>query len=126
MEESKDEPFVELTAEQLIDLLEELVDLVELHPRNNLNLCLMGGMSEVLAIIFSHNNDAVRRTACRVFSSVTTRNTDVQNFAAKSGAINLANQLDRETTPQMREAVLGCLSSFLNAANFAGKRQYIE
>lgn len=70
MEETKEEPFVELTAEQLVELIEELTDLVELHPRNNLNLCLMGGMSEVLCLIFSHENDSVRKQACRVFSSV--------------------------------------------------------
>ena len=57
MEEEKVEPFVELTAEQLVELIEELTDLVELHPRNNLNLCLMGGMTEILCLIFSHEND---------------------------------------------------------------------
>jgi len=38
----------------------------------------------------------------------------------------LAGQFDREETPQMREAILGSLSAFLKAANFEGKRQYIE
>lgn len=125
MEESKEEPFVELSADQLLELVEEMGDLVELHPRNNLNLCLMGGMTELLAIIFSHEHEPIRRGACRVVSSATTRNPDVQSFALKSGAINLASQLDRATTPQLREAVLGCLSSFLNASNFAGKKQYL-
>jgi len=114
-----------MSSGKLVELLEELTDLVELHPRNNLNLCLMGGMTEVLAIIVSHEDDSVRKGACRVFSSVTTRNPDVQGFAMKSGAINLASQLEREKTPQLREAVIGCLSSLVNAANFAGKRQYI-
>jgi len=126
MEEAKEEPFVELTNEKLVELIEELTDLVELHPRNNLNLCLMGGMTEVLCLVFSHENDAVRKAACRVFSSVVSNNPDVQDFAAKSGAMNLAGQLERETTPQMREAVLGCLSAFLKAANFPGKRAYIS
>ena len=126
MEEEKEEPFVELTTEKLVELIEELTDLVELHPRNNLNLCLMGGMTEVLCLIFSHENDQVRKAACRVFSSVVSNNPDVQDFAAKSGAINLAGQLEREATPQMREAVLGCLSAFLKAANFPGKRAYIS
>jgi len=71
-------------------LLEELMDLVELHSRNNLNLCLMGGMTEVLCLMISHENDAVRKAACRIFSTVVSNNPDVQDFAAKSGAINLA------------------------------------
>jgi len=75
------------------------MDLVELHSRNNLNLCLMGGMTEILCLIFSHESDAVRKAACRVFGSVVSNNPDVQDFAARSGAINLAGQMERETTP---------------------------
>ena len=86
----EEEPFVELTSAKLLALLEELIDLVELHPTNNLNLCLMGGMSETLCLIFSHQDDSVRKAACRVFGSVVQNNPDVQGFAAKSGAINLA------------------------------------
>merc|ERR1712018_225654 len=114
------------STEKLVELIEELMDLVELHSRNNLNLCLMGGMTEILCLIFSHESDAVRKAACRVFGSVVSNNPDVQDFAAKSGAINLAGQLEREATPQMREAVLGCLSACLKAANFPGKRAYIS
>lgn len=102
-----------------------MIDLVEIHPRNNINLCLMGGMSEVMCLIFSHEDDRVKKTACSVFTSVVTNNLEVQNFASKSGAINLAGQLEREKTPQMRDAILGCLSMFLKAANFDGKRKYI-
>merc|ERR1712226_859111 len=82
-------------------------------------------MTELLAIIFSHDNDAIRKGACRVVSAVTARNPDVQSFAMKSGAINLASQLEREKTPQLREAIIGSLSSLLNAAIFPGKRHYI-
>ena len=61
-----------------------------------------------------------------MFSSVVTNNPDVQEFACKEGAINLAVLLEREKTPQMREAILGCLSAFLKGSNFVGKRIYIE
>jgi hypothetical protein len=50
-----------LTPDQLVDLLAELQELVELHPRNNLNLCLSGGMTEILALIFSHPDKEVRK-----------------------------------------------------------------
>jgi len=40
------------STEALVDLLEEMTDLAELHARNNLNLCLMGGMTALLSLIF--------------------------------------------------------------------------
>jgi len=47
----------------MMEDLEELIDLVELHPRNNLNLCIMGGMFELLSLGFSYPNDGVQRMA---------------------------------------------------------------
>ena len=44
----------------------------------------------------------------------------------KVGAVNLTVQFEREFTPKMKEAVLGCLSNFLKGSNFAGKRQFIS
>lgn len=70
-------PNKENTSEKLIDILEELQELVELHPRNNLNLCLSGGMQEVLALILSHPDATVRKQACRIFSAVNSNNSAV-------------------------------------------------
>ena len=50
----------------------------------------------------------------------------MQDFAAKSGAINLTAQFDIETEPRMKESVFNCLSSFLKAQNFPGKRKFIS
>lgn len=36
---------------KLNDLLDELLELVELHQRNNLNLCLTGGLLTLLEIL---------------------------------------------------------------------------
>jgi hypothetical protein len=80
----------------LVDLLEEMQDLCELHPRSNLNFCLFGGMHELMALIFSHPSEQVRRLACSIFSAITQNNPEVQEFANKSGAINLVVQLERE------------------------------
>jgi len=38
----------------------------------------------------------------------------------------LAGQLEREQTPEMRDAIFGALSSFIKGANFTGKRKYID
>jgi hypothetical protein len=58
-------------------MCEELQELAELHPRNNLNLCLSGGLAEVLSLILSHPDDEVRLNACRIFSAVNSNNPEV-------------------------------------------------
>jgi hypothetical protein len=71
------------------ELLEELVDNVELHERNNLNLCIMGGMFEVLAIAFSYPDEEVRRNALTIVSTACQNHLQVQEYANRLGAINL-------------------------------------
>jgi len=45
------------TTEQILEYLDLLLELIELHPRNNLNLCLCGGMESVFKLILSDQND---------------------------------------------------------------------
>jgi Zn-dependent M16 (insulinase) family peptidase len=35
---------MEMTKENVLELLDELLELVELHVRNSLNMCICGGM----------------------------------------------------------------------------------
>lgn len=63
--------------DELAALLEELLELAELHPRNNLNVCLMGGMQEILSLIFSHSNQRVRKQACSILTAIVQNNHDV-------------------------------------------------
>lgn len=74
---------------ELMGLLEELQDLCELHPRNNFNFCLFGGMHELMSLIFSHPIEKVRRLACSIFAAITQNNSEVQQFANKAHAMNL-------------------------------------
>ena len=53
---------------KLLELLDELLELVELHVRNSLNLCVCGGMATILDIIFNNPHEEVRREACGIFS----------------------------------------------------------
>jgi hypothetical protein len=63
--------------ESLLNLMEELTDLTELHARNNLNLCIMGGMVELLSIGIGYPNDEVKRVALYLISSVCSNNLQV-------------------------------------------------
>jgi hypothetical protein len=78
-----------IQTEPLLELLDELQDLVEMHPRSNHNFCLFGGMHELLSLIISHPNEKVRKASCSIFSSICQNNDEVQEFANKAGAINL-------------------------------------
>lgn len=86
----------------------------------------MGGMVCILQLMCSHDNDDVRKNACKIFQGINANNIKVQAFAGKAKAINICHQLELEKKPEMREAVLGCLSSWLKAANFDAKRVYIS
>lgn len=63
--------------EKLVNMLEELCELVELHPRNNLNLCLSGGMASTLTLICSNPNGKIKKLACQVFTAANSNNQEV-------------------------------------------------
>lgn len=67
-----------LEKDKLLQLLDELSELVELHPRNNLNLCLVGGLPTLLEIIFDNKDEEVRRNASPVLAMVCQNNKEVQ------------------------------------------------
>jgi len=50
----------------------------------------------------------------------------VQEFASKSGAINLVGQFDREENIAVKNAVFSCLTAWLKADNFEGKRRFLS
>lgn len=50
----------------------------------------------------------------------------MQEFATKSGAINLVAQFEKEETIPVKDAVFGTLSTWIKADNFEGKRRFIN
>ena len=85
----------------------------------------MGGMSALLILMVAHEDDEVRQGCCRIFNNITANNPRTQDFATRLGAVNLMALLELETTPQMREAILGSMSAFVRGGNFAGKRKFL-
>ncbi len=57
-----------LPESKTLELLEEALELVEMHVRNSLNMCLCGGMATILDIIFSNPSEKARSEACGIFS----------------------------------------------------------
>jgi hypothetical protein len=58
----------------------------------------MGGMTELLGLIFSHESAQVRKASCHLLTSIMSNNRQVQEFASKSGAINLVTKFSQEDT----------------------------
>lgn len=108
------------------ELLEELVDNVELHERNNLNLCIMGGMFEVLAIAFSYPDEEVRRNALTIVSTACQNHLQVQEYANRLGAINLVEQFCNEKNIKNKEAIFSALSAVIKQDNFTAKTKFIK
>ena len=73
----------------------------------------MGGLSELLFLVFIQKDISVRKAACRILSSIFSNNIEVQDFARKSGAINLTILFEKEDNPSVKEAILSCLSAYL-------------
>lgn len=53
----------------VLDRLDELSELVELHERNNMNLALCGGLQSVIEFILKHPDNEVRSSSCHLFSA---------------------------------------------------------
>jgi len=60
-----------------------------MHERNNLNLCLCGGMETLISIIFSDSSEEVKRKACYIFASANQNNKPVQKICEKLGAMQI-------------------------------------
>ena len=117
---------LEMEAPRILELLDELTELVELHVRNSLNLCLCGGMQTLLQMAFESPSADVRAAALGVFSYTNSNNVEVQQITGKLGALNLLHQYLREETPRNKEAVISGLSSYLRGINTDGKRLFLS
>jgi len=113
-------------AEDMVDKMDQVQELVELHERNNLNLALMGGLESVMCYMQKHPEKAVRKMACNTFTQVVQNNMEVQTWANKLGALNLMQVFVKEDDMKNKEAVFGSLSSYLRGENFAGRREFIS
>jgi hypothetical protein len=59
---------MKMPEQKILELIDEALELVELHVRNSLNMCLCGGMASILDIIFNNPSDKARSEACGLFS----------------------------------------------------------
>lgn len=75
----------------LLGLLDEILELLELHQRNHLNVCLCGGMETIIDVLFNSKEEDARREACGILSFCVSNNPDVQDIVIRLGAMNLTH-----------------------------------
>jgi len=114
------------TDPDMVDKLDQVQEMIELHERNNLNLAIMGGLQSVMEYMQKHPDKSVRKVACNTFTQVVQNNLELQDWAQKLGALNLMGTFVKENDMKNKEAVFGSLSSFLRSENFVGKREFIQ
>ena len=80
-----------------MEIFEEIAQPLEASSQNNLNLCRMGGFKALLEVFMCSTDNAIRKRAASMMSSLMSNNLKVQEYAMKHGALNLSIQLERET-----------------------------
>lgn len=63
--------------------------------------------------------------ACHLFQQVTQNNLELQEWANRLGCLSLMQQFVKEEDMRNKEAIMGCISSFIRSENFDGKREFI-
>lgn len=53
-----------ISKDEMLDRLDQLSEIVELHERNNLNLFLTGGLQALLQMAYEHPESEVRQESC--------------------------------------------------------------
>ena len=84
----------------------------------------MGAITALLAIMVKHQHVTVRHLACSIFVKSMLEGEEIQLFAYKAGALNLAIQFDRENIV-MKHDILRSLSFFICNENFVAKREFL-
>lgn len=110
---------------RVIYLLEDVEELIEMHPRNSLNICICGGMQTMFDIVFNNTNGDSRRLACAIISYCTQNNPEVQKIVTKLTPLNLMHQYLRESDVKNKEAVISALAAFLSGNNFESKKEFL-
>lgn len=64
------EKIINESKDKVLSMLDELAELIELHPRNGINFCLGGGMQVLVDIMIENGEKDVRKMACVAFSQL--------------------------------------------------------
>ena len=73
----------------LHEMLEELMEIIELHERNSLNMVKCGGFETLLKFMITHPDAEARKLSCQIFSCIVQNQHDVQKFAMKLNSLTL-------------------------------------
>eukprot|EP00343_Euplotes_focardii_P007816 CAMPEP_0205819472 /NCGR_PEP_ID=MMETSP0206-20130828/1858_1 /ASSEMBLY_ACC=CAM_ASM_000279 /TAXON_ID=36767 /ORGANISM="Euplotes focardii, Strain TN1" /LENGTH=342 /DNA_ID=CAMNT_0053113109 /DNA_START=6 /DNA_END=1034 /DNA_ORIENTATION=- len=110
----------------IIEALEELEELIDIHPRNSVNLERSGGFKLLMDTMLNNNNGGVRRLAMRVFGSAVQNTSEMQAVAHTHGGLKLMYQYIKESDEKNKEQVIGALSSLIRTSEAAIKSEFFR
>lgn len=100
-------------SEGLLEQMEELDELIDLHPVNALNLHRMGGFKLLMQIMLLNPTNSVRRQALKIFAGAVQNNKELQEVAFEMGGLELLFSYAHEKDPKNKDSIIGALSSLL-------------
>ena len=111
--------------EELIALLDELDGLC-LGVEGACDLVRIGGLPQLMNVMFDSHYEKVRKEAYFVFANLNQNNNMVQVASMESGGFLLFNSFLNEINILNKENAFGALSSLVRGDNFESKRQFID
>jgi hypothetical protein len=112
--------------DELIDVLEELHDIINVHERNSTNLDRIGGFKVLMDVMFNNPSAAVRKVALQTFSSIVQNNKEMQEIAHKYGGLHLLIQYINEEDSKLKEQVIGAFSSLIRTPVTSLKAEFFK
>jgi HPt (histidine-containing phosphotransfer) domain-containing protein len=114
------------SAEELMNALEELQDLIDVHSSNSTNLNNIGGFKLLMEIMFTNQHSKVRRLALSVFSLSVQNNVEMQEIAHNHGALELMYQYVKEEEEKNKEQIMGAFSSLIRTPITSIKAEFFS
>ena len=109
--------------ENLVEIITEMQELAQLDRENAKLFANLGCLKPLIELMIYPEpaRNEVRKTSCRLFNTLVSGDRQMQTFASKYGAGNLAIQIERENEPEMREWITSSVNAFLEADFYPGK-----
>ncbi|CAI2371665.1 unnamed protein product [Moneuplotes crassus] len=112
--------------QELLENLDELYEIIDIHPRNSTNLDQAGGFKLLMDTMLNNTHEKVRKLSMEIFAAIVQNNSEMQAIAYKYGGLNLMYKYVDEQSDKNKEQVLGALSSLLRTSVAEIKAEFFK
>lgn len=117
--------YKEMKEDYLLSTLEELQELLDSLDKGS-SLYKMGGHIPLLKVIFYSEFESCRIVALQIYSAANQNDANVQNESINTGALEMMELLEKETSMKMKENFVGAVSATIRGENLEAKRIFIR